>query len=259
MRSVIAGFKLFAFAIIALLVIPTQSTVLLFTKGPGAYHLPRLWHSGVCWIFRIKYETRGHPATDHQTLYMSNHVSYLDIPVIGSILKASFVAKSEVAGWPVFGFLSTLQQTAFMERKRTAIVREAQTLKGRIDAGKSLIIFPEGTSTDGQEVLPFKTSLFSLALPEDRTHLMVQPMTLKLIEVDGRKPATQEDRDIYSWHIKMDTDLPEHLWRFAKSKGAKVRIIFHEPLRAADFEDRKILAKACHDNVSKGLQTELAA
>lgn len=259
MKSIRAGLKMVLFALLSLGIIPPQRTIMLFTKGTASYAIPCFWHRNICRAFGIKFETVGTPSLDRQTLFMCNHLSYLDIPLIGSIIKASFVAKSDVSSWPVFGFLADLQQTAYMQRKKTAIAQEAKTLQGRIAAGKSLIIFPEGTSTDGQSVLPFKSSLFSLALNTTQKDLLVQPMTLQLLEVDGRPVRTQEDRDLYTWHLNMQTELPEHLWRFALTSGAKLRLTFHPPLQAAAFEDRKVLAKTCHDNVSKGLEAHQAA
>ena len=258
MKSTKAGLKLAAFVLWSLLLVPPQMLVMILTKGPAAYEITHLWHKGVCAIFGIRYEVRGKPETRRQVLFMSNHLSYLDIPLIASVLKASFVAKRDVADWPVFGFLSKLQQTAFVERKRTAVGKEADSLHGRIKAGRSLIIFPEGTSTDGQGVLPFKSSLFSLALNDAPPHLLVQPMTIQVLKIDGRVPEKQDDRDLYAWHRDMTTELPEHLWRFAKTSGARLRLTFHEPLRASAYDDRKVLAQACHDNVSKGLTTRAA-
>lgn len=259
MRALKAIIKLLAFFILVIWVIPTQGIVLLFTKGRGSYYLPCLWHRAVCQVFGIRFEIAGQPSTKHQTLYMSNHLSYLDIPMIGSVLKHSFIAKSEVEGWALFGFLSKLQQTAFIQRKSSAARKVKNELQSRITAGESLIVFPEGTSTDGQNVLPFKSSLFSLAFAEEAKDIYVQPITLQLLEVDGKTPKTQKIRDLYAWHIAMDTELAVHLWGFAKTSGAKLRLIFHKPLRASDYQNRKVLAKTCHDNVSKGLKSALAA
>lgn len=260
MTNLKASLKLAAFALLTLIVIPIQSLILLIHRGPHAYIVPRLWHKGVCFILGIKVQIKGEISDKSQTLYMGNHISYLDISAIGSILKrSSFVAKKDVAGWPVFGFLSTLQQTAFISRSREDAKNVAQSLDAMLDEGKSLIIFPEGTSTDGVEVLPFKSSLFSLAFRENLENLMVQPMTIAVLESDGKKPETQDERDLYAWHINMDTELPDHLWRFAKSNGAVLQLTFHPAYAVKDFENRKTLAKACHDTVSKGLELSNAA
>lgn len=251
-----ACLKLLGFLICVILVIPAQGTVLLFTKGSLSYHLPFIWHNAVRSIFCIRFEIVGRPQKEHQTLYMSNHLSYLDIPVIASVLKASFVAKSEVEGWALFGFLSKLQQTAFIQRKASEARNVKSQLQNRIAAGESLIIFPEGTSTRGYEVVPFKSSLFALAKGEDTPDLYVQPMTINILEIDGRPPQNKEERDLYAWPREMELELHEHLWRFAKIRGARIQLVFHEPLRAQDFENRKTLAKACYEHVSKGLEPE---
>lgn len=244
--------KLLAFTSLCLMVIPTQLLVLAFDKGRFSYFIPYHWHKAVCWVFGLKLETQGTPYTNSQTIYVCNHTSYLDIPLIGSVLKASFVAKKEVASWPVFGLLSKLQQTAFISRDKEDAAKEKNALSNMMAAGKSLIIFPEGTSTDGKEVLPFKSSLFSLAYG-DYKNLMIQPITLEISEVNSQKPEKQDIRDLYSWHNKMDIDLSLHLIKFSECKGAKVKLIFHDAFAANSYENRKTLAKACHESVSNGL------
>ena len=253
MKKLKASVKFLLFALLTLPIVALQSLLLLIHTGKGAYILPWLWQNAVCLIFRIKVKITGAPYTDKQTIYVSNHISYLDIPVIGSLLRASFVAKKDVASWPVFGFLSTLQQTAFISRDRADATKAKNDLDQMLNDGKSLIIFPEGTSTDGREVVPFKSSLFSIAMKEELTDIYIQPITLKMETVDKKTLETQADRDLYSWHINMDAPLADHLWLFAKSKGAEISLNFHRPVKAHDFENRKTLAKSCYDSVSSGL------
>jgi len=126
-----------------------------------------------------------------------------------------------------------------------------------MNEGKSLVIFPEGTSTDGREVVPFKSSLFSIIMKEERRDIWIQPVTISMCSVDGKDVTTQDLRDLYAWHIKMDTPLGEHLWRFARSAGAHISVEFHPVLRAGDFSDRKTLAKTCYNTVSNGLKNSL--
>lgn len=251
MPSIIATLKIVLFLLWCLPMVPVQLLVLCFTKGKLAYFTPYIWHKGVCLIFGLRVKISGAPYKDSQTLYVSNHLSYLDIPVIGTVLRASFVAKKDVANWPVFGFLSKLQQTAFIERSRGAAAKEANALDSMMQAGKNLIVFPEGTSTDGRDVIPFKSSLFSLALKDLDQPLSIQPFSILIESVDGKTPDTQNLRDLYAWHRDMDTELPSHLWRFAKSRGAVIRLVFHAPIQARNFEDRKTLAKYCHEQVCK--------
>lgn len=251
MRNIFAVFKAVVFLLNCLWIIPVQSVILLITKGPVSYICPRLWHKVICRAFGIKIETVGTPVTNRQTLYMSNHVSHLDITLLGSLVLASFVSKAAVEDWPVFGYLGSLQQTVYIKRKRTEAGVQKNVLQERINKGDSLIIFPEGTSTDGRDVLPFKSSLFSLAM--DVEDLCVQPVTIKIMSVDGKNPDAQEVRDIYAWHINMDTPLFTHMATFAKTRGAHIKVTFHEPLDPSQFKDRKELAKLCHDTVLKGL------
>ncbi len=230
--------------------------VLALHKGKGAYIIPNIWEKIVCGIFRIKIEIIGKPYNEGQTIFVCNHLSYLDIPAIGSVLRASFVAKKDVADWPVFGFLSKLQQTAFISRDRADARKGKYALDTMLDTGKSLIIFPEGTSTDGREVRGFKSSLFSIAYKDNLPNLVVQPMTISMKKVNDQNITSQEIRDIYAWHIDMDMPMEEHLWRFAKSKGATITIEFHEPIKAQQEKDRKTLAKLCHERVSNGLEKQ---
>lgn len=254
MRNLIALIKLLLFAIVTLVVCPAQLIIMLFTKGKMAYALPFLWENAVRKIFCIKLHVIGKPDLERQTIFMSNHLSYLDIPVLGSIIPASFVAKKDVASWPVFGFLSKLQQTAFISRERSDAEKGKFALDTMLEEGKSLIIFPEGTSTDGREVRPFKSSLFSIALKESLPDIQIQSVTMSIIKTNNNKIKTQDDRDLYAWHINMDTPLAAHLWRFAKNKGAHIKIEFHPPIRASDYQDRKTLANTCHFTVSNGLE-----
>ncbi len=259
MCKALASLKLFAFFMSLLIVTPLQILALLITRKDGAYILPSLWHRIMCSIFYIRYTVQGTPFTGGQVLYMSNHISYLDISLLGGILRTSFLAKSEVANWPLFGFLARLQKTQFIERKRTAITKAKDNLAVLMNDGHSFIIFPEGTSTDGREVVPFKSSLFALALNAPNRAAYIQPITIRLDRVDGHSVKTQEDRDLYCWHRDMETSLAVHLWRFAKTLGAELTVIFHAPIEAATFKDRKILAKTCHETVSKGLKIQKAA
>lgn len=253
MRSLTAIFKLFLFALLVIIVIPTQGLVLLITKGPAAYRIPVLWHSLVTRVLGIKVEIQGTAQINRQTVFVSNHLSYLDIPVLGGILKASFIAKSEVEQWPLFGFLSKLQQTAFIVRNPKALKDQSAALSNMLAAGKNLILFAEGTSTDGRGVYPFKSSLFSLVLAKNDRDVVIQPVTIRLESADKQDPQDQNIRDLYAWHIDMTMSLADHLWRFAKTKGAKITVIFHDALEPSEFENRKTLAKRCEDIVSHSL------
>lgn len=248
-----AVFRFFLFCLLCVFVILVQTIVLLVHQGRYARIIPHFFMNAVRVIFGIRLQVRGTPYIDSQTLYVSNHLSYLDIPVIGSVLKTLFVSRGDVTEWPLIGYLTKLGQTAYVARSRSAAAGDANAVNSVIYAGKSLIVFPEGTSTDGQSVLDFKSSLFSLVVGDDKPNMMIQPMTLEVLQVDGRPLETQKDRDVYAWHRDMDMELFSHLWLFAQNRGVEICLTFHPPIPAKDYNDRKILAKACHKAVSNGL------
>lgn len=255
MRTLIASLKIAAFALTCLTIIPFQLLILICTRGAPAYILPHFWAIVVCAIFGIRIIKKGEIAQKGQIIHLSNHLSYLDIPALSSLLYGSFVAKKDVAGWPVFGFLSKLQQTAFISRERKDAAAMGAALDVMLRDGKNLIIFPEGTSTDGKEIHPFKSSLFSVFLKDHIRDIHIQPVTIRMEKTGGRSIESQDDRDLYAWHLNMDTPLHEHLWRFAKHSGANLLIIFHPPIPANITNNRKELAKLCHDAVCHGLAT----
>lgn len=260
MKSVIASIKLFLFALNVMWICALQPIVMFFTKGKHAFHLTFIFQNLWRMCLGIKIVVKGTPCTDKHVLFMGNHLSYLDIPAIASVIKhASFVAKSEVEGWPLAGFLSSLQQTTFIQRKRSKIIEEKNNIQKRVDDGDNLIIFPEGTSTSGLDILPFKSSLFMLVLGENNESIYIQPFTIDILDIDGKQPKTKDERDIYAWPRDVDIDLHHHLWRFAKVKGATLQITFHDPIRAKDYTDRKALAKDCHEIAVKGLVVHEAA
>ncbi|MBI1300386.1 MAG: 1-acyl-sn-glycerol-3-phosphate acyltransferase [Alphaproteobacteria bacterium] len=257
MRQLIAALKIFCFLGIAFIFSIPQLVILIFHKGQYAYTLPQLVHRIICFLFGIKVKIQGDISKEHQTIFLSNHISYLDIPVIGSCLKASFIAKEDVKSWPLIGILAQLQQTGFISRDKKDAVKERDSMSKMIERGKNLIIFPEGTSTEGILVHTFKSSIFSSFLRQKNQNLLIQPFVIFIEEVNGKPPRKQEERDLYAWHINMDTEMPVHLWNFAKTTGASVKLIFCTPIRVKDFTDRKMLAKLCHDTVSKELEKQI--
>jgi len=186
-------------------------------------------------------------------LFAGNHLSYIDISTIGSVLSATFISKDDVKNWPLFGVLASISKTIFISRDRNAAVKCIADIKSSLDQGRSLILFPEGTSTNGVEVLPFKSSLFELFLNADlKEKLIIQPFTISIQRVDGRDVKTIQDHDYYAWHGDM-TMIP-HLWDLAQSKGVDILISLHKPLKASDYDNRKTFAFDCHNAVAKGLE-----
>lgn len=211
-----------------------------------------LWHKGVCRICGIRVRRHGVPVSGEDALLVGNHVSYLDIPVLASQKDVTFVAKADVGTWPVFGFLARIAQTAFIERNPSKARKQKLELQHRLIKGENLFIFPEGTSSDGEKVLPFKTTLFQMVIEDGiREHCSVQAVTLAFLHDHKGRKLTREEQDCYTWYG--DMTLMPHLWAVFRRKGVLAEVIFHPAVKADDFASRKELAKWAEQQVSDGL------
>jgi len=234
---------------------PVQAA-LVALRSPLAAALPRAYHRLVLRILGIRLEVAGEPSAARPTLFVSNHSSYLDVEVLGSLLPVSFVAKSEVGGWPLFGWLARLQRTVFVERRRDRAGRGRDDMAARLLAGDSLVLFAEGTSSDGNRVLPFRTALFAVAaLEPDGRPLVVQPVSVTAVRLDGM-PLGYAGRALYAWYG--DMDLAPHLWDAVRAGDLGVRVEFHQPVALGQFGSRKALADHCHRVVADGVSRAVA-
>lgn len=254
MRSVIGAARLFIFLLSAIVTIAYQSIVLFFTKGRFAYIYPRAYHAFLCRLFGIRIIVEGDIETEGRVVYVGNHISYLDIEVIGSVLTGTFIAKKEVESWPILGILGKMQRTLYISRSPKDAQRETGVMLERLEENIPLIIFPEGTSSDGTNVLPFKTSFFEILL---NRNVKIQPFTISVMEVDGKPVTSTAVRDQYTWYG--DMTMEPHLWAFAKGRGAVVKVIFQKPVLSNEFNNRKALSAACYEGVVKGLDLSPAA
>jgi 1-acyl-sn-glycerol-3-phosphate acyltransferase len=236
----------------SLLLVPVQLLVMLFSRGTAAFRITQLWHRGVCAILGLRVEVRGQPVQDGQAVYVSNHVSHFDIPVIGSVLRAAFVAKAEMAKWPVAAFMARLQQTVFISRDSRDGSKVAERIAAEVSAGRSLLLFPEGTTSDGSAVAPFKSTLFAILFPPTPTPWRVQPFTLRVRIANGEVVRTQAQRDAYAYYGDMHAG--RHAWTFLRSRGATITLIFHAPIVSSADLDRKSLAALAQGIVAQGLQ-----
>lgn len=212
----------------------------------------RIWFAAVQSLAGIEVRVVGRPRLDRSTLYVANHVSYLDIIVLGRLLDGLFVAKSEISNWPAIGWLARLCGTIFVRRSVECAREQCDRITSIIDGGSNVILFPEGTSGLGDKILPLKSSLFEVpyrVTPARDLH--VQPVTIAYLEADGAKCRTRRERSLVAWYGRMT--LAPHLWRFLTLKGAVVELHFAEPLKPKDFAWRRDLAKACGDRLSSGL------
>lgn len=247
-----AIFRLLTYALLTLTLIPVQALVVALRIGLLSRGIPYYYHRLVCMIIGLKLEVRGTRSTEAPTLYVGNHVSYLDIETLGSTIPCSFIAKQEVATWPFFNILAKLQRTVFVERRTRATRESRDSIMSRLEAGDSLILFPEGTSSDGTRVLPFRSALFAAAqVTPGGKPLRVQPFTVAYTRLDGI-PLGRYWRPYFTWYG--DMELAGHLWNVCKLGECSVTITFHEPVDITMFGDRKKLCDHCFRMISQGLQ-----
>lgn len=217
-----------------------------------------LWQRVTCRMAGLEIEVRGEPVRDGKRLFVGNHVSYLDIPVIASQLPdVCFVAKAEVRSWPFFGFLANLARTVYIRREPAQAMAQRDLLNKRMTNGDSLYIFAEGTSTNGHDVLAFKSSLFSIteARPGEEP-ITVQPVSIAYVRYADGRPLIGGLEDYYAWYG--DMDLGPHLSDVLGLKGAKVRLTFHDPMVVEPGRTRKEVAKVAQQAVSEGVQRSRA-
>lgn len=245
-----AAFRLFIYLLFSFVGMPFQFAFLRFAPSV-AKRFPVWYHRQCLKLFGIRVELVGTPTAKAPCLFVSNHSSYLDIPVLGSLLPISFVAKREVADWPLYGWLAKLQRTLFIDRRSTQVKKGQTDLALRLAAGDSLVLFPEGTSSDGARVLPFKPALFQPILDQAAGQsLTVQPVTVVCTGLE-HLPADRVARQQYAWFG--DMDLLPHLWAFCQLGSCVVRVVFHTPVELDEHTDRKTLAAALERTVASGL------
>lgn len=242
-----ATITLLAFAGMTVPLMPVQQ-LFLWTWPGMARRFPHHYHRWVAKLLGVKVTVGGRAPETGPALVVSNHVSWLDIVILSAAAPVSFVAKREVGGWPFFGSLARLQRTVFVERERRhATANSRDEMRDRLAAGDVLVLFAEGTSSDGSRVLPFKSAFFGAA---DLEGLSVYPCT---IAYSGHRnlPMTNRLRPLYAWYG--DMELPPHLWEAVSSGPIEVDVIFHEPRNMQEAGNRKRLAAVCEETVRQGL------
>ncbi len=183
-------------------------------------------------------------------------MSYTDITVLGSLIAGSFIAKAEVARWPFFGWLAKLQRTVFVDRRMRSTQLQRDAMTARLAAGDALILFPEGTSGDGNRVLPFKSALFSAAeRMQAIVPIVVQPVSIAYTRLDGM-PLGRLLRPFIAWYGS--AELAPHLWVMLGLGVVEVVVEFHPPAFIADCGSRKALARYCYLRAAGGMASALA-
>lgn len=201
-------------------------------------------------ILGIRHRIEGRPITGEGAV-VANHSSWLDIFALNARQRVYFVSKSEVAGWAGIGWLARATGTLFIERDRRQATAHVRTLEQRLHAGHQLLFFPEGTSTDGRRVLPFKTTLFAAFLSEELRHdMVIQPVSVIYHAPRGADPR------FYGWWGDMDFG-PHLLATLSAARQGSVQIVYHPPVAVAPHPDRKSLAAELERIVRSGVEERL--
>jgi 1-acyl-sn-glycerol-3-phosphate acyltransferase len=225
---------------------PIQA-VLLKVSPSAARRFPNWYHRNVCRILGITLKIEGAVVQDKPVLLVCNHTSWLDIPVLSALAPVSFVAKLEVDSWPFVSALARLQRSVFVDRTRRQATGDAATeIVGRLKQGDTIVLFAEGTSSDGNRVLPFKTSLFGAAAGQGASggamsnpDVVVQTAAVVYTHVRG-VPLTRADRPRIGWYG--DMEMTSHAWGVLKTGPITVTIKVSPPVPLSEFKDRKDLA-----------------
>jgi 1-acyl-sn-glycerol-3-phosphate acyltransferase len=250
-----------AFVALTLVLLPFQLIGIAFDLRLQR-SIPHLYHRILCALIGVRIREVGRRSTASPLLILSNHVSWLDICVITALAPVVFVAKSEVAGWPVFGWLARLQRTIFINRQaRHQTGAATREIADRLLGGDAVVLFAEGTSSDGIRVLPFRSSLVgavhhALGTGTHHTHVTVQPMSLAYVGYGG-VPMGRALRERIAWYG--DADLIPHLLRVLSSGAVDVTVSWGDATAYDMDTDRKVIAREAEKSVRRMTTAALRA
>lgn len=200
------------------------------------YFVARIWARAMLWLIGTRPRVTGEAMTGGGVI-VANHSTWADILALRHTRLINFVSKADVRAWPAVGSIAEICDTVFIERRRTAAAVQRTELGERIDRGQLLCIFPEGTSSDGLRVLPFKSTLLAALFEERvRASARIQPVTLNWIPPEGMDAA------FYGWWGTMPFE--GNIWQICcRSVGGAVELVFHEARPVRDFADRKEMTR----------------
>jgi lyso-ornithine lipid O-acyltransferase len=246
-----ASLRLMGFIIVTLPLMPLQA-LLLMVWPSMAKALPHHYHKALCRILAFTPHITGALPQGGQCLIVSNHVSWIDIVILSAVAPVSFVAKQEVGQWPFFGWLAKLQRTVFVNRNSRQTTKHSSTeLQQRLARGDRIVLFPEGTSHNGEKVLPFKSSFFAAATSPD---IAIVPVTLAYTKNFGL-PLTRRNRGTFAWYA--DMDLVPHLWQALCAGPLAVQVFIHPPLDVETGLNRKRATEVAEATIRRSLAAAL--
>jgi len=228
-------------------------------KLPGWGFIASKYYRVLCTLMRVRVRVQGEPVRNRAVLFVSNHVSWADIVVIGSISPVAFVAKREVRDWPLVGITAEVQRTVFVDRtRRHQAVEAVNEIVNRLHGGTSVVLFAEGTSSDGNRVLPFRSALLG-AVEEAAARggpdgILLQPMSITYTGQQGI-PMGRQHRPLVAWYG--DLDFIPHIKTFIERGAVDANVSYGEPVRTDGTVDRKTMTKQLEDSVRRLLATSL--
>lgn len=252
-----SAFILTVMAVAALVGVPLQWLSLKLGL-PLSRFVPMWFHRTTLTLLGVKVTIRGVPAVDRPLLFVANHASWLDIPVLSSITPLMFIAKSEIAGWPLFGLFAKLQRSVFVDRARRHATPEVnREIASRLASGDPVVLFGEGTSSDGNQVLPFRSALFGAMQDalDAGGRSYVQPVSIAYTHLHGL-PMGRQHRSVAVWYG--DAALLTHFARVFREGAIDVTVSFGPAHAIGPEIDRKRLARATETAVRRMTAAALA-
>ena len=248
-----------ACVVVSTLVLVPLQLIAMKTRLWSEWRVLRLWHRANCRALGFRIHQHGKLTARRPLVVASNHVSWTDISVIGSRCDVSFIAKADMAAWPVMGWLARLQRTIFIERERRRTSgTQASEIARRLAAGEAIVLFAEGTTGDGNTILPFKSTLFgaaTMAISQGAVDkVYIQPMTIAYTRVQGM-PMGRRDRPLAAWIG--DTELAPHAAALLSEGAVDVELHFGEAMEFSSGDSRKEATRRAEAEVRTMLQAAL--
>jgi 1-acyl-sn-glycerol-3-phosphate acyltransferase len=231
-----------------LLMLPLVLVFWLLRQQRVRGRLVQLFLRVLCAILRLRITVHGTLSQARPLLIVANHASYADVFVLGSKLPVSFTPKREVRSWPGIGFLCVLADCVFVERRRSQMQEAREEMQARIEDGRVLCIFPEGTTNNGRSVKPFKSGFLSLA--EER-HLPVQPATIAYTHVNDA-PLDDAFSDHVAW--VGEATFFAHFSRLLGYRSIDAQLHLGEALLTSEAMDRKAITLECEQEIRSTLE-----
>ncbi len=213
--------------------------VLLWVPGRGKERFARVYWRGVGMILGLRLTVQGQLAAHRPVLFIANHCSWIDIVALGGVLPGCFVAKGEIANWPVVSWIARLGRTVFVSRAKATLERERAGMEARLVAGDNIILFPEGTTSDGTRILKFQSSF--LAIADSSARPAIQLVTIVYDRLDGL-PVRRRDRPLISWYG--DMTMAAHYPGIGRHRSLHATVVLDPPIAAGTFANRKLLSAA---------------